>query len=331
VISFPDGGNAVSPQITAAPDGMLFVAWREVGAGGLPAIHGGLSTDSGLTWSCETADREISQPAQLITNLAISADPCFDRGVHVVYTASFDTQAPFHYEVYTTGTNDEGASWSGETEITIVSHDEGGGRSASNPDVYVGAGQGVLVVWDEAEDAGGTNEIHVSRGPGPWTGAIAGEIVSFPDGEDGYRPSIDGYSCYVTLPGGPRDAGDDTFVLWTEFAGGATDNYEVHVSSTQLVVNAADETVAAGPISLRARPNPASASVRLDWSRSLVRGEIAIFDAAGRRVRQTEARGSGWLWDRRDDGGRVVPAGCYFARVRDGGREKDVIALVLLD
>ncbi|MDM7914648.1 MAG: exo-alpha-sialidase [Candidatus Eisenbacteria bacterium] len=323
-VSFPDGNNVVSPQITRDSENRLIVAWREIGDAGTATIHAGVSTDGGLTWSSEGADYEISQAASLITNLAIAAEPCYDIGVHVVYTASFDLQAPYHYEVYATSSYDGGAHWSGQDGLVPVSHDEGEGRSASNPDLFVGVSQGAIAVWDEEEDAGGTKEQHISYGPESWSGAGADEIVSFPDGEDGYRPSISGFTCMVTVPGdpGPRDFVDDTFVLWTEFTGGAIDNYEVHLSSIQLVTSAVeDETSSFGGAGLAVFPNPSSGGVHLLWKgygAGLPAGaEIEVYDASGRLVRRLSlAGGETVVWDRKDGGGRDVRPGVYFTRLR---------------
>jgi hypothetical protein len=332
VISFPDAGNAISPQVVATSDGVLVTVWRETGDGGQPAIHGGRSTDGGATWSSETADLEISQPASLITNLAAGSDPCAPfLGVQVVYTASFDVQSPFHYEVYATASIDGGVTWSGTHGLDPVSHDEGGGRSASNPDVFVGFGQGAIAVWDEEDETSVTNEQHISYGPGGWSGATADELVSFRDGEDGYRPSITGYTCFAAIPGGPRDFGDDTYILWTEFAGGTTDNYEVHVSSAQRVTMdvAGGEGEAPG---FRVRPNPAGERIVIEWGRAAsgpVTG-VEIFDPAGRRVRQLAAEEARAVWDRRDETGRRVPAGCYLVRVRTASGDGPARLIVLL-
>ncbi len=323
MISYPDGGGAISPQLVVQSDGSLLVVWRETGSGG-PAIHAGLSADGGVTWSSETADREVSLPASIITNLAASADPCIE-GTHVVYTASFDTASPYHYEVYATSTDDFGQTWSGESANTLVSHDEGGARSASNPDVFVGWGQGAVAVWDEEEDASGTKEIHVSHGPWPWTGADADEIISFPDGENGYRPSVSGFACTISANGVLRAEGDDTVVLWTEFAGGTVDNYEVHLSTVQLMSGSVDDVTDARP-GLRVFPNPSVGPVRVDWG--LLSGvsvhAVEIFDAGGRRVRvlaggDPSSPAAGTTWDGCDADGRPVPSGYYFARLLTNG------------
>jgi flagellar hook assembly protein FlgD len=52
---------------------------------------------------------------------------------------------------------------------------------------------------------------------------------------------------------------------------------------------------------------------------------LAIYDVAGRRVRaiadRDQATGEHEIaWDQRDDAGRSVPAGLYFARMEVKGR-----------
>jgi len=324
-ISFPDGGNVVSPKI-ACSDDRLVVVWRETGDGGLPVIHGGCSTDGGNTWSCETADHEISQPATLITSLAVDAG-VWDNGIHVVYAASFDTGSPYHYEIFSTSSSD-GFSWSGETELTPVSFDEDHTRSTSNPDVFVHSCGSVLAAWDERNEDSDTEEIHYSvLDGGVWSGATMDQILSFPDGENGYRPSITGWRNIIPKTRDPRDV----WVAWSEFAGDAIDNYEVHLSASYLC-DVGD--VEGGPVEeavFRVAPNPSNGSVRFEISAGLG-GDVEIFDAAGRLVRamssgvaggpgpRLTSAGAGVVtWDGADRFGRRVPAGLYWARIRTAG------------
>jgi hypothetical protein len=79
---------------------------------------------------------------------------------------------------------------------------------------------------------------------------------------------------------------------------------------------------------LRALGNPFRTSTRLSWSAPVGGGvEITIHDAAGRHVRAllraggtvaggTAGRQGEAVWDGRDDSGRPVPAGAYWARLR---------------
>ncbi len=333
IISFADNGNAIAPEIVVHDRDLLVVVWRETGEEGLPVVHGGRSTDGGLTWSSETADLEISPPASLMTNLAVDAST-WGTDVHVVYTASYDTESPYHYEVYGTSSFD-GLSWSGQNGLTPVSFDEDHSRSASNPDVFVGSCGVVIAAWDEAEDAAGTNEIHYSVwNGGTWDGAASDQILSFPDGEDGYRPSIAGERHAISLRGL-----SDVHVAWTEFAGGSNDNYEVHYSITPDLCSAGATPEASdlprSPLTLSVRPNPAATDVQFGL-RTRGPARIDIFDASGRLVRTLA--GSGGVpagpggevdhllsWNRRDQRGRLVAPGVYLARSPHSGLRRTVV------
>lgn len=99
--------------------------------------------------------------------------------------------------------------------------------------------------------------------------------------------------------------------------------WSLDLSQIPLAVEAAP---AAPVIALSAvRPNPARGPVRftLELPRAS-RTEIAIYDAAGRRVRSLHSgwRGPGahaFEWDGRDAAGGSCPAGVYFARAIAGG------------
>jgi hypothetical protein len=319
IISYQDYNPTLEPMITVGADDRLYVVWREIGESGNQAIHLGMSEDGGDTWSSEVADREISQPANKWTNHAVAATEYAEDGVHVVYTVSYDTQSPYYYEVYSTSSYDNGATWDGEAGLVPVSHDEGAGRSASNPDVFVGPAQGAIAVWNEEYDATGTAEQHISYLRGDWTGADGDEIISFPDNENGYRPSITGSLDQIVVP--PRDDPFDTFVAWTEFNGTSPDYYEVHLSAARLIVNAAGEPVVSSGPSLRVAPNPSDGATRIEWvATAHTPIDITILDAAGRRIRSfRRSTGAGFqslIWDRTDRHGRRLPAGFYFARLR---------------
>ncbi len=319
IISFADGNGAITPHIVADGD-YLAVVWRETGDSGDPAIHLGISADGGDTWSSETADREISQTAQLMTDLAAATERCWDGGIHVVYSATYDTSSPYYYEIYSTSSYDHGATWDGESQLIPVSYDEGAGRSASNPDLFVGVNQGVIAVWNEADDLSGSAEQHISRLQGQWTGATADEIISFPDGENGYRPSITGANCWIPA-NGPRDVLYDTFVAWTEFAGGSPDNYEVHLSAVTMISNAVEDETRLAPSTLTSMPNPGGESIRIEWDLPVAADvTIEIFDPSGRRVRSFHRPGAtgpqSLHWDRKDVKGTRLASGLYFARIR---------------
>lgn len=73
-----------------------------------------------------------------------------------------------------------------------------------------------------------------------------------------------------------------------------------------------------------ARPNPSAGSTVIAYTLPTgARAELAIYGVSGRRVRTlVDADASPGvheeLWDGRDDGGRILPAGVYFYRLRAG-------------
>jgi hypothetical protein len=81
-------------------------------------------------------------------------------------------------------------------------------------------------------------------------------------------------------------------------------------------------------------PNPARGSVRLSLNAPAAGTlSVAIFDAAGRRVRDlSRAVPAGPVelaWDLRDEAAHVLPAGLYFASVRLGAERATRTVLVL--
>jgi len=82
-------------------------------------------------------------------------------------------------------------------------------------------------------------------------------------------------------------------------------------------------------------PNPSSSRVMLQFRLERDgRTALSIYDAKGRRVRSLadQVRAAGWNaveWDGRDDKGRVVHAGTYFARLEaaEGQKTEKVIHL----
>jgi len=72
---------------------------------------------------------------------------------------------------------------------------------------------------------------------------------------------------------------------------------------------------------LRVTPNPARANALISWDSATPVSEISIFDLAGRRHRvlSTDTRAGSVRWDLRDETGRPVPGGIYWARPNVAG------------
>ncbi len=79
------------------------------------------------------------------------------------------------------------------------------------------------------------------------------------------------------------------------------------------------------------RPNPFHASTRIEWSGTPGEVRVRVFDVAGRMIlgRTVAGGADGFVWDGRDDRGRVAPPGLYFLRVAgtEGAAVRRVVKL----
>jgi hypothetical protein len=172
-----------------------------------------------------------------------------------------------------------------------------------------GAG-GAVVAWDDSFDIAAQ---HVLA-----TGVLD------PAYPDSFRavcnlPSQQGDPALVATSGG------GAIVSWTDGRNGVDQDIfamQILEAGTVDVTGTPPAVLAFTPTS----PNPARDSFTLRFSLPrAARTSLAIFDVGGRRVRglASGVRPAGEqaiTWDRRDDGGRSVNAGIYFARLEAGGR-----------
>ncbi len=343
VISHPDGHAALAPRIVVGASNRLLVLWREESEAGGSAVHLGISTNGGTTWSSEAADREITIPASQISDLDVTVYPSISARAELVIAASFDPVAPYHHEVYHSRSTNNGATWSGESALTPVSFDEDHTRSAFHPALFHSGCAGAVVVWDEVNETSGTSEIHVSRQRGtgePWSGATADRIVSFPDGESGERPSITGFE-HADLPsgGGRGDDVGDTWIAWTEVEDGAVPNAEVHISKSAIctgATSAAPEGASIGRLpTLEVFPNPTHGPIhlKLAFAAAFEPVRLELIDASGRVVRRAirnmDSDGRGELdWSVRTGSDRPLSFGVYLlrAQARNGSAGTPIVA-----
>lgn len=84
---------------------------------------------------------------------------------------------------------------------------------------------------------------------------------------------------------------------------------------------------------LRVAPNPARANALISWDASKSISEISIFDLAGRKLRTLQAgsQSASARWDLRDEAGRPVPGGIYWARPNVAGPVRSVRIVVQRD
>ena len=149
---------------------------------------------------------------------------------------------------------------------------------------------------------------------------------------------------YPSRPGSPRVVGPTTNTLLHGIRPGQSGPMLVIVRPNgQVEVQSAVATAAVTPPLPRtlptlspASPNPARSVTRFDLTLA-ADGEVSltILDLAGRRIR-TLVRGahragsSSVSWDLRDDSGRSVPAGLYFARLQRGEQGASIRPVVVL-
>jgi hypothetical protein len=76
-------------------------------------------------------------------------------------------------------------------------------------------------------------------------------------------------------------------------------------------------------------PLPARSRTTITWNAEVPPAEVSIFDLAGRRVRHLV--GITDRWDLRDDAGRAVPDGIYWARPAGTGPERTARIVVRRD
>ncbi len=217
IVSFPDGSPSSYADIEVGPNDELYVMWKEDDdvVTTHDALNISISTDGGNTWSGTNGDTPITLPFRIILYPQIITDRDNHR-LHAVWKGTQDTGSPFHYEVYYTGSNDGGTTWTGLTQEITVSCDDGNG--ANIPNLGSDSRGNVIVVWDE-DHLTGDNEIHISVSPDGgnyWSGARQDAIISFPDGRPAYRPFV--VACI-----------DDTLhVTWNE--GTINNYYQIHYS-----------------------------------------------------------------------------------------------------
>lgn len=78
------------------------------------------------------------------------------------------------------------------------------------------------------------------------------------------------------------------------------------------------------------RPNPAHGGVVLMIGTGQGAAEIGIYDVTGMRVRSFGLCRGDVQWNRCDDNGKRLPAGCYFVKVESAVDRQD-LKIVLLD
>jgi hypothetical protein len=168
-----------------------------------------------------------------------------------------------------------------------------------------------------------------TAGGGDVTGLAANEVA--PD--DGVYGNLDGDPLladpdgldFSLTPGSPAvDAGDPTLPLDPDGTVADLGPFYLDQTAVDVPAPALRERWAS------ARPNPFRARTRVVWDGTAGPVAVAVFDVRGVQVRDLgESRSGGSEWDGRDDDGRPVPSGVYWARVTSPDRQTSVPMLRL--
>lgn len=187
------------------------------------------------------------------------------------------------------------------------------------PSIVSDGHQGAMLAWEDYRP-GTVADIYAQRidgaGAPRWT--VNGQVVSNASGNQ-YGTAI------------VADGDTTSIVMWTDQRVGGNDLYAQRVPF--VVTLDAERPLPAGRTRIAAAPNPAFGPVSLSFAlATAAEVDLAVYDAAGRRVRallanEPLAAGAHTLhWDGRDEAGRAVPPGLYFAAARALGERRVVRA-----
>ncbi len=232
-ISFPSGSNGSNPDIAIDSNNDIYVVWDEradPGDADSPRILFGKSTDSGTTFSGETADTPIGTEMRAAGDPDIVIDPA--DNVHVTWQGTL-TISPIIYEAFYSGSTDGGATWSGLDGPRSVDFGSENGTSIHNHAMAVTSAGDLIVVWQETPINYDHSELWASYstdGGLNWSGNTEPERLSFPDAYGGYNPDV------------VAGVGDTLHVVWNEGVA-SSGYYDIHYSKGDVLAGEIPENV----------------------------------------------------------------------------------------
>jgi len=180
-----------------------------------------------------------------------------------------------------------------------------------------------------------------TNGGASWTqvSAVRTSMLSFRDPSNGVastsswngelQRTTDGGATWESVPVPMDDMVTCAIMTDTGIVIGGTETRLMHALESDPAGTPPGEMPAAAPWALSAYPNPTTGSTTLSWTAGAVddpRGakatRVTLHASDGRLVRTLEANegnGREARWDGRDEAGRHVAAGVYWARVTGGG------------
>ncbi|HHS50016.1 MAG TPA: hypothetical protein ENN07_02755 [candidate division Zixibacteria bacterium] len=135
----------------------------------------------------------------------------------------------------------------------------------------------------------------------PQVAGVAGLILS-------QNPSLSSTDVRNILNASATDIGDPGF-------DNQTGHGMVNAHQAVLMTNIAERASRPSEIEISAFPNPFNATCKIVAS-----GTVAIYDIAGRRVRELGYIDNSTIWDGADDAGAELPTGVYLIKAEHGGQ-----------
>ncbi len=320
-------GNSVDSDSTmegavpaVGPQGHVYLAWA-----GLEVIWFDRSFDGGQTWgrdrviATQPGGWDFSIPGIYRCNgMPVTAcdvapsSPWYGR-VYVMF--SDQRHGPDNTDVFLMWSDDEGDTWSSLVRV----NDDTARAHQFFPSMAVDPVTGVVYVlfYDRRRSAGASDATDVYLATSTDGGATFTNVeisdssftptagVFFGDYTD-----IDAYAGIVRPIWMRMDNGDLT--VWTAIVGAPT-------AVADAPARARERVTLEAPV-----PNPFNPSTTVSFRLAEAADvELAVYDVRGARVRtllraHAPAGRSAVRWDGRDDAGRAVASGVYFARLRAG-------------
>jgi hypothetical protein len=286
--------------IETADSGFIAVGFTESSGSGMGDIYILKTNASGDSIWAKTFGGPYDERAMRIEHAT-------DSGFVITgYSSSFGAGGT---DVYTLHISNNGDS------IWALAH--GGSQNECGYDIQAAPGGGYLIAGKTLSFGSGDEDVYLLHlnddGDTIWTQTFGG-------------PSGDGAVCLIIMP-------DHGLLVTGETYSYGSGGYDAWLIRTEPVTGISashdrDQSSDAG-IHLQAYPNPFTTSVELQIDcesekRSIGEPEIIIFDVMGKRVGHFSLFPSSFIlpaklvWDGRDEAGKEVPPGVYFAACRTG-------------
>ncbi len=333
-------------------NGNLLIAWDTYYTN---KIGYDISTNGGQTWGTDRTLTTTTTPAQSDINGSITVFPypalTMDETIGLrsgwVYCVYPDAAVSGNgMDVWCRRSTDSGMTWG--NRVRVNDDPAGTNRDQFHPWVYCDESGVLHASWYDRRDDPGNYLWHIyyaksTDGGASWSANGRVTTVASSPGQAGIEPETEGpeprpvseeRGGLIGEYSGITAARGVAFPIWTDTRNGNQDTYSSIIRNPAAV-----EAITSGleQITLSVTPNPVRDTGEISLSLPIATdAHVEVYDLAGRLVR-TFAAGSlpvgatHFAWDGRDDAGKELPDGVYFARLFDaahpqGARTKIVFS-----